>query len=147
MKCIDLLETFRAMPPLPNEKLKIWVARELKHLRLNYMEAHGMTSQDQFAEYIGIEKRSLYNWETEEHFPSLDLLNTIVTKCDSNLAEFFSKLVTRTDLATIERASKEEEDWIDDLVKGLSNPETSKLVRQTAETVRKLLQLLEARSS
>ena len=147
MKCVDLVETFRSMAMLPTEKLKDFVARELIGLRLNYMQAHEIETQDEFCEKVGADKRSVYNWEKAEHLPRVDELNAYVQACESNLAEFFSVLVKRADLAAIERKNVQEEGWLDALVKGLSHPETSKIVRQTAENVQIILKLLEAKSS
>jgi hypothetical protein len=151
MKCVEVFEDFRPMPSMPNEKLKIFVARTIKGLREDYMDAHDITSDDQFVEHAAakgyvLDKRSIYNWETERNLPGLDSLNDLVQSCDSSLAEFFQRLIGRSNLAAIERANKQEEEWIDDLVSALSYPRLREMVQKTAEFVRYVLELLEGRS-
>lgn len=146
-KCVEVFEDFLPVTKIPSEKLKIFVARTLRGMRQDYMDTHNMTTDEQFAEHAGMDKKSIYNWENMLHSPSLDNLNDFAQACDSTLAEFFSRLVARSDLVAIKRANEQEEEWIDDLVSGLSYPKLREVVQKTAEWIRYVRELLEGRSS
>jgi transcriptional regulator with XRE-family HTH domain len=140
-KFIELYENLAAMV---DEKLRQFVAREVKHMRIIYSETHGGLSQEKFADKVGIAWKTISNIEKGEQVPGVDTLNQIVTACDSNLAEFFSNVITRTELASIKLTDKDETRWIESLIRGLSNPKTRRIVQNSAESVSEFLALLEA---
>jgi DNA-binding XRE family transcriptional regulator len=143
MKVVELLETVAAMV-VTEEKLKWWLAREVRHLRENYSAAHGGLTQKEFAAHVGTDWKNIYNIEEQNHMPKVDLLNQIVAACESNLAKFFMDLFTRMELTEIERSNKEEAEMIFTLVKGLSNPVTKKFLGEAAKHVEEVLRLIEA---
>lgn len=142
-RVIELYENLGTMI-VDDAKLKEWVARELFHLRKTWMDANGYTSQEKFADLVGLPWKTIDNIENQRHTPGVDTLNHIVVACDSNLAEFFQRVVTRMELASIQRESREETALIEVLVKGLANPKTKKVVALTAEAVGEILSALES---
>src|SRR5688572_26384947 len=88
-----------SMSSTRDKKLGGWVARELKQLRKTYMDTHGMTNVQQFADLIPLSKRHIYQLESGESSPTIETLAQILRTCNSNLVEFFNKMATRAELA------------------------------------------------
>lgn len=139
-----IVETFALMPTTEESRFNQWVRRELLHLRLTWMEANGVIAKAEFAKRIGVDWKTIWNIETGRQVPGTDMLNKIVTACDSTLAEFFAKLVNRMELASIELQNKEDRTTIETLVRGLQNPETRQTVQYYSTTIQKFLDLIEA---
>lgn len=154
ISCGLILDTFELMPTKESTKetkeelqLKGRIARHIRHLRQSFMEAQTQSgnrmSQERFAELAGLPWKTINNAEESETWPSIVTLNRILQACDSNLAEFFGNLVTRSELAAIEHRSKEESEWLAQLLIGLSHPKTRRFVAEAARTVHEWLEALE----
>jgi DNA-binding XRE family transcriptional regulator len=138
-------ETFPVMPTTKeDDRFNQWVARELKHLRMAWMDANEVSAKSEFAKRVGVDWKTIWNIEEQKHVPGVDMLHKIVTACDSNLAAFFALLITRMDMAAIERQNRDEAGWIETLVRGLSAPETRQAVEYYAATVRRALARIES---
>jgi DNA-binding XRE family transcriptional regulator len=144
---VEVLEIFPSMR-ITKEELLTWAAEHIQYLRKSYMFASKIAedkiSQEKFADRAGVEWRTIYNIENDHQEPGLWTLHKIVTAADSNLAEFCSQLVTRMELASIQRKSKDEQEWIQVLIRGLANPTTRKIVQHAAEHVADVLKYVEA---
>lgn len=156
MKVIELFENFRIMQPLSVERLRVIVAREVRNLRERYMDTHLIPSKDkgkepkrmtleEFGDHCGLTWKTIENIENEVYSTGVETLHQIVTACESNLAEFFSVVVTRAELEVINQTADQEFEIIQTIVKALSNSRTQAQVRTFAKNMSELLQLLEAR--
>lgn len=148
-KCVEIMEYVGTMEDEESKEvrsLKLWIARTLDYTVRTYMQVNGPMSQDAFAEKAGIGWKSIDNILKRKHFPTLDTLNQIVVAADSNLAEFFSRMVTRMELASIEHEARGERSMIETLVLGMSNPKTRGIVQALSQHVGELLERSEVRS-
>lgn len=140
-RMVDLLETFGTVE-ITDAKLEGWIASEVKRLRQNYCLIHDDMSQEKFAERAGLPWRTIYNIEKCATSPGIVTLNAILKAAETTLAEFFSDLCTRMELASIQRKSKDEQEMIEDCVRGLSDQRTKRVVADAARNVREMLSLI-----
>lgn len=138
-KCVEITEYIAAVETKEEKELKDWIARTLDYTIQTYIRANGPMSQDAFAERVPIGWKSIDNIIKGKHFPGIDTLNSIVIAADSNLAEFFSRMVTRMELAGIRRDTEDEREMIVTLIRGLASPKTKGLVQALAAHVGEIL--------
>ena len=124
------------------------IARHIRHLRRSFMEAQSAKtgtrmSLEKFSELARLPWKTIDNIENGRTWPGIHTLNRIVTACETDLGEFFGAMVTRDELESIQLHSKEEREWIDALISGLSHPKTRRFVAEAARTVTEWLQTLE----
>lgn len=133
----------KGLSGLSKEQFIEWISRELRHMRLTYMDAHKIPRQEDFAAHVGITWKTIDNLENGKNAPGLPTLNQIVTACDSNLAEFFAKMVTRADMLAIAKLNAKEHEAIEVLVKGFSHPLTKRAILAVASMTKDFLSLIE----
>ena len=144
-KCVELYENVGNVETKEERDLKDYLAATLDYTIQTYIKANGPMSQDDFAARTAEHGEKPILWRTIDniikgvHSPGVDTLNQIVLAADSNLAEFFSRMVTRMELVAIERNSEDERQIVVAYVRGLSDPRTEDVVRSVARHVTGLL--------
>lgn len=137
--CHSIPAVFKEQIPVnPKERyaaiVASFVARHLYNLRHDYSTAHDITV-DEFAARVGVSKKHLYALERGEGSPTVATLNKILQACDTDLVEFFHRLITHAKLADIEAKSAEDERIVSLLVEALSNARARVVVEGAAASV------------
>ncbi len=138
VKMIELYEnvsTVSTAAEKRDKKLADWLGWQLQCLRKTYCHAHGIT-MDVFAERVGMSKKRYYELErSEDGSTTVAKLNGILEACDTDLSEFFSRLITHAKLADIQVKYEKDEELISNLVKALSHPRARSVVEGAAVAV------------
>jgi transcriptional regulator with XRE-family HTH domain len=148
-KSLILGEDIRAMMTANNrkapvvkvdEKLAKLVGRALNNLRVTYCEVNHVT-MEKFAKKVGVSKKHLYALEAGKSSPTVNTLNSILKACNSDLLDFFYRLVTHGRLAEIKLKTSEDERLIKIMISGLGHPKGRILVESAAAGVSAFLDL------
>lgn len=140
MSTVKIVELYENTSAVTNpkeryeERLASFLKRHLRNLRQDYCAAHDITV-DEFAARVNVSKKHLYALERGESSPTVRILNRILEACDTDLIEFFHKLITHAKLADIEAKSAEDERIIKLLIGALSSSRARVVVEGAAASV------------
>lgn len=130
-----------------DKELRTWVARRLKALRVDMMERNPeLSSIKNFAKKAKLSPEHVYKVERGGSSPTVETLNSWLLACDTDLPEFFSKMLSKKDLAIMTAGVASEADKIRILADGLDYAQTHRIISDTADHVVDFLKLLEKKT-